>query len=267
MVYKSEWRKLTAFAAACALLCSTAVPMVSWAGSKAQKEEVVYGNLAYDGTTQKVYVVNIFDENTSGSVSDYGEYTELRNMSSTDEIETKGDKIYVKTDEAPFYYEGVMDDAQLPWKVNISYRLDGARCEPEKLAGRSGELEVNIDISENKLCNDVFYDNYALQVSLTLDGNYCRNIKAEDATIANVGSDRQITFTILPGKGADLKVTADVVDFEMDEITLNGVMLNMDVDVDDSELMKEADRLINGVEELDDGAGELADGIAELSSG
>lgn len=267
MSYKSKWRKLIAPAAAAVMLCSVLAPVDSWADTGEQKEEVVYGNLAYDGTPQKVYVVNIFDENKSGSISDYGDYTALNNMSSTDEIETKGDKIYVKTDKTPFYYEGVMDDAQLPWKVNISYRLDGARCEPEKLAGSSGALEIRIDISENKACDSAFYDNYALQVSLTLDGNYCRNIKAEDATIANAGSDRQITFTILPGKGADLKVTADVADFEMDEITLNGVMLNMDVDVDDSELMEEADRLINGVEELDDGAGELADGTSELSSG
>ncbi|MGN0703499.1 MAG: hypothetical protein ACI4LD_02965 [Lentihominibacter sp.] len=267
MIHKNKLKKITALAVAALLLCSVFVPAVSWADSTEQKEEVVYGNLSCDGTPQKVYVVNIFDENRSGRLSDYGDYTELLNMSSTDEIKTEGDKIYVDTDEAPFYYEGVMDDPQLPWKVNIGYRLDGARCEPEKLAGKSGALEISIKIIQNRSCDSVFYENYALQISLTLDGNFCRNIRAENATTANAGSDRQITFTILPGKGADLKVTADVTDFEMDEITLNGVMLNMDVDVDDSELMEEADRLINGVEELDDGAGEIKEGTADLSSG
>ena len=41
--------------------------------------------------------------------------------------------------------------------------------------------------------------------------------------MANVGSNKQISYTILPGKGLDAEVTADVKDFEMDAVTINGV--------------------------------------------
>ena len=41
-------------------------------------------------------------------------------------------------------------------------------------------------------------------------------IQTDGATIANVGADKQISYTILPGKGLDAEITADVTDFEMD---------------------------------------------------
>lgn len=41
-------------------------------------------------------------------------------------------------------------------------------------------------------------------------------IQADGATIANVGADKQISYTILPGKGLDAEITADVTDFEME---------------------------------------------------
>ena len=50
------------------------------------KQEVVYVNLSSDGSVKDIYVVNIFDLNEDGEVVDYGDYEELRNMSSDDEI-------------------------------------------------------------------------------------------------------------------------------------------------------------------------------------
>lgn len=55
---------------------------------------------------------------------------------------------------------------------------------------------------------------------------------AEEATIANVGKNEQLTYTILPGKGADLSIQADVEDFEMDAIAIKGIQLNLGLDFD-----------------------------------
>ena len=76
-----------------------------------------------------------------------------------------------------------------------------------------------------------------MQASLSLDTDKCKNIVAGDATIANVGSDKQLTYTILPGKGADIEITADVTDFELGGISINGIPLNLNIEVDDDELM------------------------------
>lgn len=84
------------------------------------------------------------------------------------------------------------------------------------------------------------------------------------ATIANVGSDKQLTYTILPDKGIDTVIKADVTDFEMDSAAINGVRLNMDINVDDSELTDKVNELVSAVGDLNDGASEVRDGTGEL---
>ena len=124
-----------------------------------------------------------------------------------------------------------------------------------------------MQVRENTACSGTFFSDYALQLSLSMDTHQAKHIAAEGATAANVGSDKQLTWTILPGKGADLTVTADVTDFEMSEISINGVRLSMDIDVDDQEIMDQIFDLQSGVIDLDDGATELLDGVGELRGG
>ena len=107
--------------------------------------------------------------------------------------------------------------------------------EASEIAGKSGKLEIHLSIKENTACKGDFYDRYVLQASLTLDTEICENIGAPDATIANVGSDKQLTYTVLPGKGLATSIKADVKDFEMESISINGIRLNLNIEIDDAE--------------------------------
>lgn len=106
-----------------------------------------------------------------------------------------------------------------------------------------------------------------MQTSFSLDSKLCNHIDAPDATIASVGSNKQISYTILPGKGIDTSITADVKDFEMSEVAINGIHLNLNVEIDDAELKDKVNELIDAVEKLDDGASDLYDGSGELVNG
>ena len=160
-----------------------------------------------------------------------------------------------------------MKNAALPWNISIRYYLDGKEYAPQDVAGKSGALEIRFSVTKNESCGGSFYDDYALQASFTLDTERCQNIVSNGATVANVGSDKQLTYTILPGKGIDTVITADVTDFEMDAAAINGVRLNLDVDVDDTDLMDKVDELVSAIGVLDDGAWELHDGTEELYLG
>lgn len=92
---------------------------------------------------------------------------------------------------------------------------------------------------------------------MTLSTENCENISAEGATVANVGADKQISYTVLPGKGLDAEVTAEVRDFEMDAIAINGIKLDLDIEVDDKELMEKVTEIMNAARDLDDGAASL----------
>lgn len=228
------------------------------------KEEVVYVMTDAEGNVESVNVVNIFGK---GEVTDYGDYSSVKMLTSTEPIVQDGDKITFSTQKEKVYYQGTLENAQIPWKIDINYKLDGREVSPEELAGQSGALEIHILITENTSADDRFYNNYALQAAFTLDSTKCENIVASGATLANVGADKQISYTVLPGKGLDAVITADVVDFEMDAAAINGVKLDLDIEVDDSELMDKVAEIQDATIDLNDGAKDLKDGAGDLNDG
>lgn len=232
--------------------------------STSGKEEVIYVITDATGKTESVNAVNIFGK---GDVTDYGKYSEVKMLNTTDEIKKDGGKITFSTDKDKVYYQGTMEDAEIPWNIKFTYKLDGKEISAEDLGGKSGKLEIHLTIDKNKNCKTDFYDSSALQVSMTLDTEKCENIKADGATLANVGADKQISYTILPGKGLDASVTTDVTDFEMDAAQINGVKLDLDLDVDDDELMDKVHEIMDASKKINKGATKVSDGSSKLVDG
>ncbi len=250
-----------------ALLVSALPVSVSAVEANTDKEEVVYVNLDNDGSVREINVVNIFGGNTEGVIVDYGKYLDVRNMTTTDTIDFSGDAIKIHSSAEKLYYEGKLESTLMPWDIQIRYFLDGREYSAEEIAGKSGEIKITVRITQNQKYRGDFYDNYALQASLSFDTDQCKNIVAPDATVANVGSKKQLTYTILPGKGADIEITAEVSEFEMDGISINGIPLNLNIEVDDEELMEQVTELLDAISQLDDGAAELHDGVFDLQDG
>ncbi len=228
------------------------------------KEEVVYINLNADGSVKEVNVVNIFELSEDGEITDYGRYESLRNMTTTDEIEYSDGEVKIGAKAGKLYYEGKAAENTIPWDIGVTYYLDGAETSAAELAGKSGALRIHLSIAENKNCRGGFFESYALQASLTLDTKKCSDIIADGATVANVGSDKQITYTVLPGKGLEADVSADVTDFEMAGLSINGIPLKLNVEIDSEELSGRVAELQDALKELDDGAKELNDGVSKL---
>ena len=248
------------------LLTAPLAVSVAAAEEVSSKEEVVYVNLNADGTVDEINVVNIFNLEENGTIVDHGDYASLRNMTSTEAIQYENGTVTVQAAAGKLYYEGKLNSDVMPWKVSIRYFLDGKEYSAQEVAGKNGALRIALDITRNKKSNTNFFDAFALQVTLTLDTAKCSNIIAQEATVANVGSSKQLTHTILPGKGASLEITADVVDFSMDGVAINAIPLNLNVEVDNGALLEQVSELIGAIEKLDDGAKTLKDGIAELKN-
>lgn len=247
---------------------SSILPTVVQAASLAsEKEEVVYVNLNSDGDLLGTYVVNIFNDS---DITDYGDYVEVRNMNTNDEITYDSGVIKIKNSKDKLYYEGVMENAEIPWNIDITYKMDGKEYSPEEIAGMSGKLTIEINITENTKAKEGFFENYALQSTVKLDTNICKNIVSEGATVANAGDLKQLTYTVMPGNEKDIKISADVTDFEMDGIDINGIKLNLGISkdsVDTSDLSDKITELQDAVSELDSGAKDLNDGAETLNSG
>ena len=258
-------RRASALVLAGCLLAGAALPALA----ASAKEEVIYANLDASGTVTGVYAVNSFAVQAGDTVTDHGSYTAVRNMTTTDPLEHSGDTVTATVaEDGKLYYEGTMDTATaLPWLVKLTYTLDGAEIAPEELGGKSGALAIRLQVSRNPDCTGDFFDQYALQVTMTLDTDRAQNIVADGATMANVGSNKQLSYILLPGSDSDVTVTADVTDFAMNAISLNGVKLRLNLDLDGADLTGMLDRLQSGSVQLDDGANVLADGIAQVQAG
>ena len=234
------------------------------------KDENVYVNLDGDGTVSGIYVVNSYELSEDTQVTDYGDYETVRNLSSNEVVNVEEDAIHVEADKGKFYYQGNLKTKEMPWDVSIQYILDGTEVTAEELGGKSGELTIHLAVKKNASVNQTFFENYLMQVSLSLDTDICENIQAEGATIANVGNSKQILYNIMAGSEKELVITCDVTEFEMEPISFKGVVSNIDIDtasIDTSEITKETSKITDAADSLNEAAQQVSDGVSKLNNG
>lgn len=261
--YKKHAKQMTSAVLSAVVVSSVTLPAYA-ASAPDGKQEVIYAMTDAGGTVTDIEVVNIFP---GGEITDYGDYSAVKILNTTDKITQKKDKIRISSSADKVYYQGTMNGNEIPWNISIRYFLDGKEYSASEIAGKSGALEIHFSVSENTNCSGDFYENYALQASFTMDSQKCTDISADGATLANVGSEKQISYTILPGKGIDAVIKAAVSDFEMAAVSINGIQLNLNVEIEDEKLKDKVNELVDAVERLDDGASELYDGSEQLRSG
>lgn len=259
-----------AFATVVALLFGSAAFAVQNAQEKAavEKSEVVYGMLNADGSLRDTYVVNRFMAQTPCTAEDFGAYSSVLNMSTTQELVCENDRVVFDMGVEPFFYQGTLEAAQLPWNIRIAYALDGREISPDTLAGSTGHLDITVNTSANPLSNRAFYDSFVLQITFTLDGARCTDIKAEGATLAASGENQTVAFTVLPGHDGSFKLSADVEDFEMPSAQIAALAYSSVIEMPDTdELESGLTSLADAISQLNQGTSELASGAAQLSSG
>ena len=140
---------------------------------------------------------------------------------------------------------------ELPWEVTISYCLNGKPVTAEELAGKKGKLDLSVDIKKGSGNTD-FFDDLTLIVKITLDTARCRNISCEGGSVSFAGLTSVIAGYALPGKGLSMRLSADVLSFEMPamEITAMNISTDTGFRFDDSAIRNEIDSLKALEEEL-----------------
>ncbi len=232
------------------------------------KDENVYGVLNLDGSVSEIYVVNQFEVEKEGVIKDLGNYENVTNLTNPEEIVTDGNEHSFVADKGYFYYQGEVGNKEMPWTFDVKYYLDDEEILGDELAGKSGRFRTEIKVKNSTKEYSDFYDNYLLQISMTLDNEKASNINAYDGQIADAGISKQINYTVLPGKEGTFKLEADVIDFSMAGISIAAVPYSMNVELPDTDSMAEGlTKLSDGVSKLDEGAGKLDDGVSELADG
>ncbi|MDL2225591.1 hypothetical protein LJC20_05280 [Eubacteriales bacterium OttesenSCG-928-M02] len=233
-----------------------------------EKGEVVYATLGGNGEPSAAYVVNYFNISESGTITDYGDYTSVQNLSTTQPLSQNGSTISIPAEKGNLYYQGNLSKTDLPWLFQLSYTLDGAPIAPENLGGKSGRVEIALSSRQNAAIDATFYENYMLQISITLDADIAADIQAPGGTVASAGNNRIITYTALPSTDADIRLSAIVNDFSMAGIEIAAIPFSMDMDLSDLEdMMDDFKQLPSAIAQLHAGVQELSAGTGNLKKG
>ncbi len=248
-----------------ALMMSFALFMTPAMAQENSKTETVYASLNDDGSVKNIYVVN----HLTGSYTDYGTYTEIKNLSTMSEPVIEGDKITFPDEptEDGLYYQGTMT-GELPLKIDFHYFLDGKPVDAESLAGTSGHLKIMMDYAANESCNEAVREGLMTQLTAVFNTGTASNVSAEDATLVTVGNSVNVSYIIMPAEKGTLVIEADIKDFEMDPITitmLKGALSISGVSDSISEFEDGFDEMIDGADEMVDGTTELKDGMKTLA--
>ena len=256
-------KKLLSILLITALLAASILP-VSAAPESSKKEEVIYGILDEYGQIQQVYVINSFNQ---GSITDYGTYDSVKNLTTNDKVTVEDDRITIDSKAEKLHYQGTLDTKNLPWIIEVKYLLDGKELKADEIVGKSGKAEIKISVKPDTESDKFFYSNYTLSITVKLDERIFSDIQTQNGVIATAGMYKQITYTVLPGKNADIVIKADAKNFELDSVTFGGVRMIMDMPVDTHSITERFNELTDAIKKLDDGAKELTDAFEEYVSG
>ena len=252
---------------------------------KPSKDETVYVLANADGSVKKIIVSDWIKNNGGKTVSDKTELSDIKNV--------KGDESYVmdtdnmrewNADGKDIYYQGTISKA-LPVDLKVSYELDGKPVSAESLAGKSGNVTIRFDYTNNQYKNvsidgknTKIYVPFVMLTGLLLDNGIFTNVEISNGKIINDG-DRIIAVGFaLPGMQENLnlsrdkvdipdfvEITADVNNFALSNtltVAANNIISDLDVSKLDS-----ADDLQASLTELSSAMSKLLDGSSELYGG
>lgn len=247
------------------ILLLIAVPTL--ANAQTLKDETVYVELNYDGSIETINVVNrLYSSDIKKAVTDYGEYSSIKNLVGTEKPKIDGDKISWVFDgeyKNGFYYQGTIEK-ELPYTFEIKYYLNGRKLEADELAGKSGRINIEIEATQNEKCAEEIRSGIMAQIALNLDLENVKNIVNKNVTKVIAGKTMTLSYTILEGSDANFTVSFDAEDFEMNG--MNITLLKSEITMPDN-IQDSLDEIEEGFTEMSDGMDDMIEGTRDLKSG
>lgn len=167
--------------------------------------EALYVTLDAYGKPTESSVVKSYSRNGAKTITDYGDYTNVVNMTSESKPISKAGMVSFNfADDAPnrFYFEGKTTKpiSTLPWTVKVSYKLNGVPKEASQLAGEKGLVEITINAVANKSASAYFQNNMVMSCATMLDADDMLSVEAPGAQVQEIGSKTAVLFMAMPGE-------------------------------------------------------------------
>lgn len=188
-------------------------------------DEAYYGTIDYYGNLTNGSVVKTYMVNGQSSITDYGNYTDVKNLTDNTEPDCS-DGVTTFTfdkDKIPdrFYFEGTTTEPfdNLPWNFSIKYKLNGVAAEAEDLAGQKGMVEIDLDIIPNENASEYEKNNYTMEAAAVFNQSEILSLEQEGGQMQLMGNLRTVLFLALPGEEQHFKLMVGTDSFEFSGFT------------------------------------------------
>ena len=264
----------------CALFMAAALPLTLIPVSAAAEigngvtptyDEAYYATLDYYGNLTEGSVVKSYALNGATALTDYGTYDSVVNLTDGTVPVRKGGvtTFNFSGENAPshFYFEGktAAPFEALPWTVSLSYTLNGVPTKAEDLAGKTGVVDINLDIVPNENASDYAKNNYTLEAMALFNQDDILSLKAEGAQVQLVGNLRMVLFLALPGEEQHFTIEVGAEDFSFGGMTFLMVPATLAQLDQLADLSDRKDQLEDDYEKLNDSLDTTLDALNAMT--
>ena len=194
-------------------------------GVTATYDEAYYAMTDYYGNLTDGSVVKSYRTNGIATLTDYGDYDEIINLTDGTMPARNGGMTTFRLDEktlpGTFYFEGKTTKPfqQLPWTISMSYTLNGVPTKAEDLAGQAGVVEIRLDIVPNERASEYARNNYTLEAMTIFNQDDILSLEAPGAQVQLIGNLRAVLFLGLPGEECHYTIRVGSEDFAFGGMT------------------------------------------------
>lgn len=259
--------------------------LILGAGAQAQtlsRNETVYVTLDSQGKPRKTEVVTWLRTDGKAPSQDIAALNGLRNIRSAEPPAQSPDGTITFAEPArDIFYSGTTNKA-LPVGIDIRYRLNGQAVKREAISGKSGRLEVTIDLRNQarmprqfsykevgtgklKVAREEIPVPFVVMVSTDLDIEQFNNVVAPDGAFAVVGRTMKMNWIAFPFPDQTIRLTADIEKARMPAIMFTVIpkfptLPEIDVESKLNQIYGGVDTLGGYLVQLEDGARQLNGG-------
>ena len=254
------------------------------------KEETVYVMAKADGTVDKIIVSDWIKNNDHADViKDVAALGDIENVKTDASFTMDSDNMRVwQTDGEDLYIQGE-GTTPLPVDLSLTYTLDGKVVTPDEIAGKSGDVTIRFDYTNNQYENveidgkeERIYVPFFMLSGLFLDSSQFSDVHVTNGKVVSDGDRIIVAGIAFPGLQHDLGLSHDTVEipdyFEITAhtdnfklgttvtIAANGLFDQLGTDKIDSikDLNDSLDKLDSAMSALIDGSSQLYSGLNTL---
>lgn len=236
-----------------------------------KKKETVYVNLQGYGDVSEINIYNKCVTNGESEIRDYTNYSKVTNLTNRNNaVLESGEIIFNVSGESNFSYTGKVSGEYydlLPWNFEITYKLNGVETKMEDLLGKSGLVEIDVNVTSNENTNPYYRNNYILEVTASYDMSDYLSVESDEAMITDTGNTKTLMFIVLPGQSTDFNIKLGSDDFFMDGITMAAVPLTGEILNQISDLVDEKNDIKDSMDSIDKSTDIILDSLSGMNVG